>query len=45
MFSASLPILAGIKIFGISVPPALLAFGMVIVAWGVLNLLEYRRFD
>lgn len=40
-----MPIAAGISIFGISVNPALFAFGLVIGAWGLLNLLEYRRFD
>ena len=36
---------AGVKIFGISVDPALLAFGLAFGAFGLLNILEFKRFD
>ena len=36
---------AGISIFGLTVDPALFAFGLIIVVFGGLNLLEYKRFD
>ena len=36
---------AGIKVFGITVDPALFAFLLVIGAWGLLNILEFKRFD
>ena len=46
--AASMPaslILAGIEVFGISINPAIFAFLLVIGGWGLLNFLEYRRFD
>lgn len=39
------PVLAGISVFGISINPAIFAFLLVIGGWGLLNFLEYRRFD
>ena len=37
---------AGISIFGLfTMDPALFAFGLIIIAFGGLNLLEYKRFD
>ena len=37
---------AGISIFGLfHMDPALFAFGLVIIVFGGLNLLEYKRFD
>ena len=41
----SLPVLAGISIFGFSINPAIFAFLLVIGGWGLLNILEFRRFD
>ena len=41
-----MPIAQGISIFGLfDMNPALFAFVLVIGAWGLLNILEYRRFD
>ena len=40
-----MPILAGITIFGITINPAIFAFLLVILGWGLLNILEFRRFD
>ena len=39
------PIAAGISVFGITINPAIFAFLLVIGAWGLLNILEFRRFD
>jgi len=40
------PIASGISVFGLfSMDPALFAFSLVIIGWGLLNLIEYRRFD
>jgi len=36
---------AGISIFGIPFNPALLAFLMVAIVFGGLNILEFKRFD
>lgn len=36
---------AGIKVFGINVDPALFSFLLVGGIWGLLNFLEYKRFD
>lgn len=37
---------AGISIFGLfNMDPALFAFAIVTIAFGGLNLLEYKRFD
>ncbi len=37
---------AGISIFGLfSMDPALFAFLLITVVFGVLNILEYKRFD
>lgn len=42
MFSS---IQAGVNILGLSVDPALLAFGLAFGLFGLLNILEYKRFD
>jgi|GEM_PF-1353295 len=44
---AALPIASGgISIFGLfSINPAIFAFLLVIVPWGLLNIIEFRRFD
>ncbi len=37
---------AGISFFGLfKIDPALFAFGLVIVIFGALNILEFKRFD
>jgi len=37
---------AGISIFGLfNMDPALFAFSLIAIAFGGLNLLEYKRFD
>lgn len=37
---------AGVSIFGLfHLDPALLAFGLAAIAFGGLNLIEYKRFD
>lgn len=36
---------SGISIFGLSVDPALFAFGLIILVFGGLNILEFKRFD
>jgi hypothetical protein len=36
---------AGISIFGITVDPALFCFGLIALAFGGLNILEFKRFD
>lgn len=36
---------AGIKVFGLNVDPALFAFLLVIGVWGLLNIIEFKRFD
>ena len=41
-----LTIFAGISIFGLfTMDPALFAFALIIIAFGGLNFLDYRRFD
>lgn len=40
-----LPLQAGISIFGIAINPAILAFLMVFILFGVMNFIEYKRFD
>ncbi|NNC38874.1 MAG: hypothetical protein HKO02_15555 [Hyphomonadaceae bacterium] len=36
---------AGVSIFGLfNMDPALLAFAMIIILFGVLNLLEFKKF-
>ena len=40
-----MPILSGIAVFGYPIPAALFAFILVIAGWGLLNILEFRRFD
>jgi hypothetical protein len=43
---AGLPIASGISIFGLfDMNPALFAFLLVIGVWGILNLIEFKRFD
>lgn len=36
---------AGISVFGLSVDPALFAFGLVTLLFGGLNYLDFKRFD
>ncbi len=37
---------AGISVFGLfTMDPALFAFGLVIIVFGALNFLDYKRFD
>lgn len=37
---------AGISIFGLfTMDPALFAFALVAILFGVLNIIEYKRFD
>lgn len=36
---------AGVKVFGVSVDPALLAFGLAFGLFGLLNFIEFKRFD
>lgn len=42
MFSV---IQAGINVLGVSVDPALFAFILVFVLFGLLNYLDFKRFD